>query len=355
MQQMNPESPPDAPLGKLSVIVAARNEGHTVEKGLRSLAMQDHPDYEIIAINDRSEDNTGEIIDRVAAEMPDRIKTLHITELPEGWLGKCNALHQGGEVATGEYILFTDADVEFEITALQRTHLYARQEQADQLAVFPETLAGSVAEQSMMLSFALCFFIGFPPHRAMKRNSGAYVGVGAFNMISTAMYRKIQGHRFLRLLVVDDVGLGKLVKYSGGVVRVAWGNDFVKVRWQESLWGMIRGLEKNFFASTNYSVLKTLLMAVGVSIAFVWPWVGVWTGSTASRVLCGVALATQLIVAAATAKRMKFSVVAAPLLPLGAIFLITSMLRSMVITLKNGGITWRNQFYALKDLKQFKL
>lgn len=345
----------DEPLGLLSVVVAARNEAAEIEQALRSLAMQDHPNMEIIVVNDRSTDGTAEIIDKLSAEFQDKIKAVHVTELPEGWLGKCNALQQGGEAATGEYILFADADVKFEKSVLRRSHYYARTEDADQFCVFPDNMADSFFEKAMLNVFALCFFLGFPPHKAMKRNSGKYVGVGAFNMVRTTMYRKIKGHNFLRLQVIDDVGLGKLIKYSGGRVRIAWSGGMVKVRWQENLLGMIRGLEKNFFAATNYSIAVTLLMVIGVIIMFLWPWIGVWFGPTGARVIVGVALLLQILTAAAAATKSRIGAVHGITGQMGAVLLLIAMIGSAWATLKNGGITWRDSFYPLKDLKQFKL
>jgi len=350
-----PDAFPEGEQQKLSVVVAARNEELHIEKALRSLAMQDHPDYEIIVVNDRSTDGTAEIVERLAAEFPDRVKPVHVTELPEGWLGKCNALHQGGEAAAGEYILFADADVEFQPSVLRRAHAYATREEADQLAVIPQNLVDSFWEMAMLNVFALCFMLGFPPHRAMQRNSGRFIGVGAFNMIRTSMYRRIQGHRFLRLQVLDDVGLGKLVKFSGGRVRVAWGHGQVRLRWYESLGHMIKGLEKNMFAATGYSAVKTVAMVAGVVVMFLWPWIGVWVGPVGSRVVAVFALVLQIVTAGAAAKRAGFSVVHGLTTIAGAGLLITALVRSTVATLRNRGISWRDSYYPLKDLKQFKL
>lgn len=344
-----------AALPKLSVVVAARNEERHIEQALRSLAAQTHHNLEIIVVNDRSTDQTGAIIERLAGEYGGRIKPVTVEELPEGWLGKCHALQTGADAAQGDYILFADADVEFAPDVLVRAHAYALAEQADQFTVIPETVADSFWEHAMLNVFALCFFLGFPPHKALRRNSGGYIGVGAFNMVSTAMYRRIQGHRFLRLQVVDDVGLGKLIKFSGGRVRVAMGVDEVRVRWQEDLAATIKGLEKNFFASTNYSVALTVAMVVGVLIVFVWPWVGLWVGPATARWICGAALALQVITGAAAATRARFSPVHGLTAQAGAVLLIVAMVRSMVVTLKQGGIRWRDSFYPLAELKKFKL
>jgi len=350
-----PDESADEVTAKLSVVVAARNEELHIEKALRSLGMQDHPDYEIIVVNDRSTDGTTEIVNRLAGEFPNLIRPVHVTELPEGWLGKCNALHQGGEAASGEFILFADADVEFQPSVLRRAHAYAAREEADQLAVIPQNLVDSFWEMAMLNVFALCFMLGFPPHRAMQRNSGRFIGVGAFNMVRTSMYRRIQGHRFLRLQVLDDVGLGKLVKFSGGRVRVAWGHGQVRLRWYESLGHMIKGLEKNMFAATGYSAVKTVAMVAGVVVMFLWPWLGVWVGPPGARLVAACALGLQIVTAGAAAKRAGFSAVHGLTTLAGAALLITALVRSMVATLRNGGISWRDSFYPLKALKQFRL
>lgn len=342
-------------LRQLSVVIAARNEAPRIEPALRSLVGQSHPNYEIIIVNDRSTDDTGAIIDRLANMFPNKIQALHVTELPEGWLGKCNALQQGAEAATGDYILFTDADVEFESTVLERAHRYANREDADQFAVIPETQAGTYWEKTMLNVFGLCFILNFPPHRVMQRNSGRFIGIGAFNMIKTSMYNKIHKHKFLRLQVVDDLGLGKLVKYSGGNIRIAWGLGYVKVRWQESLAATIRGLEKNFFASTNYSLIKSTAMVVGVFILFIWPWVGIWFGPTGARAIAGLALVMQIIVAAMAAIRAGFCPLHGFTAQFGALCIIAAMIRSTWVTLRRGGIVWRDSFYPLKDLRQFRL
>lgn len=350
-----PESGEGAELARLSVVIAARNEAGHVEAALRSLVQQSHPDYEIIIVNDRSDDGTGEVIDRVAAEFPDRIKPVHVTELPEGWLGKCNALHTGGESAEGEFILFADADVEFESTVLERAHRYALAEAADQLAVIPETIADTFWEMSMLNAFGICFMMWFEPHRVMVRNSGRYVGIGAFNMVRTEMYRKFQGHRFLRMQVLDDVGLGKLVKFSGGTVRMAWGQDVVRLRWYAGIGATIRGFEKNFFAWTNYNVLFAIVAVLGVWVMFLWPWVGLFVGSLSARLLALAVLLVQIFVAAASARRAGYSAVHGLTAAVGGFFLSLAIIRSTWVTLRNGGVRWRDSFYPLKELRKFKL
>jgi glycosyltransferase involved in cell wall biosynthesis len=105
---------------RLSVIVAARNEADCIESCIRSLFRQDYPDLEVVAVNDRSTDDTGEILGRLAIEFADRLPVVHVSALPAGWFGKPHALNCGLQTATGSLVCFTDADCEFHAPAALR-------------------------------------------------------------------------------------------------------------------------------------------------------------------------------------------------------------------------------------------
>jgi len=122
---------------RVSVIVAARNEERDIETGLRSLLQLDYEDLEILVVNDRSTDRTGEILDRIADEYP-RLRVIHLSEIPDGWLGKNHALYHGATIATGQLILFTDADVVMESTVLRRAVAYLIKWEIDHLPMLFE-------------------------------------------------------------------------------------------------------------------------------------------------------------------------------------------------------------------------
>ncbi len=382
-----PASPPDAVLPRISVVVPARNEGASIESCLRSLLEQDYADLEVIAVDDRSTDSTGEIIDRLVAEtapsapppasnkpgadadaeapaqqsadvVPEtasRLVAVHVEELPAGWLGKCNALSQGAAAASGEYLLFTDGDVVFEPSVLRRSIEHIRSREADMMVVLPEVITGSFWEQVIILVFGHALLTTFSPVSAMDRRSNGFVGVGAFNMVRAKTYKRIHGHRFLRLQVVDDAAMGKLVKLSGGSICVAFGRDMVRVRWQESLMGVVRGLEKNSFAAMGYSIPRTLVGSLGLLFVYWYPWIGLFAGPVSARVLCAVAICGQWTVGAGARRHMGMNPLTGPCLPVGAAFLSFALLKSMAVTLTQGGIRWRDSFYSLQDLRKFKL
>src|SRR5574337_712644 len=148
---------------KVSIIVPARNEEEHVEVAVSSLLALDYPDYEVIAVNDRSSDRTGEILDRLAAASRGRLRVLHVTELPAGWLGKHHAMGLAAQQAAGDWLLFTDADITFRSDALRRALFYAGECHCDHLVVFPTVHMHSVGERMMIGFFQILFLFGHRP------------------------------------------------------------------------------------------------------------------------------------------------------------------------------------------------
>lgn len=355
VSELPPLAPGDNP-SQLAVVIAARNEGKNISDCLTSLLKQTHPNLKIIAVNDRSTDNTGQIIDDLAARNPEKIEAVHITELPEGWLGKCNALQTGAAACTeAEFILFMDGDVKLDPDTLSIVHRSAQENEADQVCVVPDMTAESFWEQSIINTFVQLAIIAFTPARAMRRHTGTYVGVGAFNMVRTSLYRKIKEHNFLRMQIIDDLGLGKLIKFAGGKVHILSGRKKVTLRWQESAWDTVRGLEKNFFAFMNYNSLKTIVAATGLFAMYWLPWIMVFVAPFPLKALWITALAIQFFICLTTALVSAFSPAHIITGPFGSLMMTVALLRSMIITLRQGGVRWRENFYPLKELKKFKL
>jgi len=339
----------------ISVIIAARNEERTIREALASLLQQDYPCFEIIVVDDRSQDGTAAVLRELVEHVPcSRLRMVEKKEHPPSWLGKCHALHIGAQMACGEYLLFTDADVIFAPYVLRRVARLLLSQRVDMLCVFPRIIVNSIWEKLFVAAFAQLFFFAFRPWRAMQRRSNAFVGVGAFNLVRRSLYERIGGHRLLRLKVVDDVALGKLVKYAGGRILVAHGGSFVQVRWQDSFWGLIRGVEKNAFAGMRFSVVRTLGVAIALLCLYWGPWVIPWIGSyPLTTMAASIACVLQISAGVATCIELGFSWTLAPLISLGVSFVVFALLRSMILTLKRGGIVWRDDFYSITDLRRF--
>ncbi len=256
---------------RVSVIVPARNEAEHIEAALLSLLQLDYPDCEVIAVDDRSEDATGVIMDRLRSQWRNRgeashhrLRVLHVSELPKEWLGKVHAMWQAAQQATGEWLLFTDADVVFRADALRRALLYAERERADHVVLFPTMIMETAGERMMMAFFQSQFVFAHRPWKVADPKSRDSIGVGAFNLVRTSVYEKIGTYAALRMAVLDDMMLGELVKQNGYRQRCAFGRDLLRLRWYLGTMGMIRGLTKNFFAILRFNVPFAITAISGV-------------------------------------------------------------------------------------------
>lgn len=349
---------PDMPgeLPSLSVVIAARNEQRRIGDCLESLAASEYPRIEVIVVNDRSDDKTGEIADSYAARFPRLFRVIHVSEVPSGWLGKCHALSTGAGQASGDFILFTDADVIFDPMALAHVLAHADRERADQVVVFPDTITYTFLEKVTTTAFAAIFVTRFNPLHAMRRRSAGYIGAGAFNLVRRRVYERIGGHRFLRLHVIDDLALGKLVKYAGGVVRLLVSGGMVRVRWQESFRQTISGFDKNAFAAMNYNPVRAVVAATLLFLVFWYGVIGLFLGPPGARILSALLLVVQpamLYRAFRSVQHVHW--IYAVTLPLGAAFISWAIIRSTAITLWQGGVRWRGSFYPLTDLRRYRL
>jgi hypothetical protein len=338
-------------LPSLSIIVPARDEAAAIEEALQRMLGLDYPDYEVIAVNDRSTDGTGAIMDRVAAQVGDRLRVVHIEQLPEGWLGKNHAMSVGVSKACGEFILLTDGDVMFDPLTLRRAMAAVRAGQLDHLVLLPETVTTTYFETALMNLFCMMLMAStrFPLVR-WKWFKDAYLGVGAFNLLQRTAFDQIGGFRSLQLEVADDLMLGRLVKHNGLNQDVYGGQGSLSVRWQSGgVWSIVRGLEKNAFSGTGYSITQTIGAVTVLGLLFVAPVIaaacGVWTWPV------GILSIGSLILSVGTAKTVGFPISVGIFYPWAMVVFAFIMLRSMVLTLRQGGIRWRDTFYSIESLR----
>ncbi len=344
---------------RVSIVVPARNEAEHIEAALTSLLQLDYPDYEIIAVNDRSEDATGAILDRLAelhagAETSEHfLKVLHVRELPAGWLGKTHAMWQAGRQATGDWLLFTDADVVFRQDALRRAIAYAERERADHVVLFPTMVMESAGERMMMAFFQSQFVFAHRPWKVADPKSRDSMGVGAFNLLRRDVYERIGTYQRLRLAVLDDMKLGEVVKLEGFRQRNVFGRDLLKLRWVFGTLGMVRNLTKNFFAILHFNAAFAALAVSAIVVVNLGPFVGVWLGCGWARVGFIAALVTLSLIYFGMSRRSDIPAIYVLLHPIGTLLFSYAVVRSAVVTLARGGIVWRGTWYPLAELKEF--
>jgi glycosyltransferase involved in cell wall biosynthesis len=335
----------------ISLIFAARDEEEKLPAALATLAALDYPQLEIIAVDDRSQDATPRILDDFAAAYS-RFSPVHVTEIPSGWLGKTHALQMGFEASSGEWLLFTDADVRFKPDVIRRAVTVARQHKLDHLTLLCNVEMHGFWEKTLITFFGMAFHLATDAYRVSNPNSRAYVGVGAFQLLRRSTYEAIGTHRRLAMEVVDDMKLGKLVKRSGFRSCVAIAQEFVTLRWHAGAGNVIRGVTKNFFAAFGYNLAFAAVALVGMFILNVVPFLAVFAGHGWVRILSAIAVAVALGMHASVNVVNRVSPLYALTHPIGAVLFCYMIVRSVAVTLWQGGVTWRGTFYPLKELKR---
>ena len=334
---------------RLSVIIAARNEAGTIENALKSVLAQNYPNLEIILVNDRSNDGTDKILQKLAEKDP-RVLIHHVEELPLGWLGKVNAMQQGFGRSTGVWLLFTDADVHFQEESLERIIDVAERSSVDYLCVVPEVQARQRLLKALYTVSLSGFFLATRIWEVKSQK--AFVGVGACGLVRRSLLSQNPGLPWLKMEVVDDLALAQLAWQAGGKLDVYWGRECLGVEWYSSMGDLIRGLEKNLFAGAQYQYWRALLGIIGILFVAVAPWLSIFSGNwllslTAVGAFSGYWLAW---ISGDKAQRVRWlERLISPLL----LFVIAwALARSTYITWRQGGIKWRETFYSIAALRR---
>ena len=364
---------------RVSIIVPARNEEENIRETLTQLLALDYSNYEIIAVNDRSTDRTGQIMDEVAAalkspsgagaparvsaapELPTeadksvrstRLKIIHVLELPSGWLGKTHAMWTAGRQATGDWLLFTDADVLFKPDSLRRAVAYAKAERADHVVLFPRMIMKDPGERMMIAFFQALFVFGHRPWKVAEPDARDHMGVGAFNMVRRSVYDAVGTYRALRMEVLDDMKLGKVVKNAGFAQRNVFGEDLISLHWAKGAFGIVNNLTKNFFAVLSFQWPRTVVSIVGLGFLNLGPFLGVWLAQGWARVPYAIALGSLFAIYYGMSARSAVPPYYFFLHPVSTSLFMYTLMRSMFHTLWNGGIVWRGTKYPLEELRK---
>jgi hypothetical protein len=289
-------------------------------------------------------------MDSFADRYPDRVKVIHVTDLPAGWLGKTHAMALAARESESAYLLFTDADIVFRPDALRRSMMYAVASEADHLVTLPTLVLKRWDEAALLSFFQVCALWASRPWKvadpSAKRDA---VGVGAFNLLRREAYEQVGGFEALRMEIIEDLGIARRVKRAGLRQRVAFGKGLVSVHWAPGALGVVKVLTKNIFSAFQFQI-PLLLLACGWLIAFcVLPVVVIVPGLVLPALLTAVGTT---VVYTGLRRHSGISAWNAALAPFAALLLIYALLRSMVATLRQGGVVWRGTFYPLAELRK---
>ncbi|NTV47241.1 MAG: glycosyltransferase [Chlorobiales bacterium] len=255
----------------VSILVPARNEAHNIEQCVRSLFAQTYPKIEILVLNDNSEDETGEILARLAAEDV-RLNVLSGSALPDSWLGKCWACHQLSVRAQGQFLCFTDADTVHAPQSLERAIVALEQNRADLLTLLTGQVLGSFWERVIVPLVHFSVLCYLPVKFVWTKSSQAFVFAnGQFMLFTRSIYERIGGHEAVKAALVEDVWLCKAVKAAGGKPMVFSGVDTVRCRMYRDLREVLHGFSKNLFAGLGYSLFAVLMVCAVSFMAYILP------------------------------------------------------------------------------------
>lgn len=346
------ENEPTSQGGPLvSIIVAGRNEEKGVKESLQSQFSQNYGHLEWVLVNDRSTDNTPNIMNEMQSANKN-VNVIHITDLPPGWLGKNHALFVGAKQARGELLLFTDADVLFHKEAIGKAVHYFMKYELDHLTAAPN-LRG---QRIWLNSFIAFFMFGFSyfkrPWLANNPSSKVGIGIGAFNLVRKEAYKKLGTHEVIKMRPDDDLMLGKKMKEMGFRHRMVTALTLLEVEWYSTVKEALIGLEKNTFAGLHYRISMVMFAIFGVFVSQVLPF---FTLFSFEPILIYLSIGNIFLLALIYSMIIKRMTTYSPwmflLFPFTALLFIYSIIRASFLTFIRGGIVWRGTKYRLKDLR----
>ncbi len=335
----------------LSVVIPACDEADTIEAAMATLLRQDYPDMEVILVNDRSTDRTGEIISAVAAR-DKRVRAVHLDALPPGWLGKVHALHVGTQKASGEWLLYSDADIHFRQGTLRKAVALAIRKQADHLTLGPALETPSFWLKVAVQTFGMMFATATKA-ADVEHGSDAFVGIGAFNMVRRSALERTEGFPWLRMEVADDVGLGLMLHRSGAKTCLSVCLEDVRLLWYPSVHSMVKGLEKNIFGvAAHYSFIRMMLLSIFLWMAVLAPPTAIFQSEIPYLRIWGGIIYLFVIIAALIGKfRLGWEIMPSLFAHLGILMISFMLIRSGMICGLRGGIRWRKTFYPVDELR----
>ena len=349
---------------KVSIILPARNEEKYLTNCLESLIKQDYQNYEIVVIDDSSEDSTGEIITKYAKN---NSKIIHVTANPKpnGWMGKNWACMEGYKKATGELFLFTDADTKHskQVISLAVSHLLSLQ--LDALSVIPRLLTFDFLTRISLPMISTFLHTRFSAINVNNPKKKAAYFFGSFFIITKKTYEQVGMHEGVKHEIVEDGALGKKVKESGHKMRIVRGDHLIDAVWARdsiTLWHALKRLMIPLYLQSEKIAIGSFL-AVLFLLFIPFPVFAVTSffpiESTATKILYfSAAVASTLIFTGAIIEvkmGLKLKLIYAICAPLGGLIVTLGFLTGLIQAKGSSSVSWRGRSYSMKDHTQSSL
>lgn len=336
----------------ISVIITAKDEENEIEEAINSRLESDYPNIEFIIVNDRSIDRTLEIINGLAKK-DKRVKVVNIKELRDGWLGKINALNEGKKIANGDWLLFSDGDAFIKAGTLKKVIGFCIEKKVDFVAVLPEFSSSNFfVDVAVSVFFRSLLTIG-RAYKAEEKNSRVSVGSGSFNFVKREAFIEAGEFEKLKMEVIDDVAMGQILKSSGAKTSMLIGKKFVRVKWYSNLKSLFDGMGRAMMTGLgNFNFFQLFLLSTIAFIIDTTPFIILIPFGIPYLQLIGI-VSVVLIISATiiTDNLMNRSFYYSFFLPIGYLLIYLISLYGGLKIFLNRGLTWRNTFYSINDLK----
>ncbi len=345
----------------VSVILPARNEEGFIAKCLGSLVEQDYENYEVIAVDDSSEDDTGDII-REYARKDSRVVHVRAGQKPDGWMGKNWACIEGYKRAAGELLLFTDSDTRHEpnVVSLAVGHLLSSK--LDALTAMPKMLSLDFWTGITLPVISVFLHTRFSALRVNDpaKNTGYFFG--SFFIIRREVYEGVGTHEGVRQEIIEDGALGRKVKEAGHKMKMVRGDHLIDAVWARdgpTLWNALKRLMIPLYLQSS-TVAVGAFLAVLFLLFMPFPLLGYAVlgfdgGASSSLLLLFSSLASLVIYAGAvieSARGLCARLEYAMMCPLGGLVVVSGFMSGLVRAKSDAAVSWRGRIYSMKDHAQ---
>ncbi|MDB5351770.1 MAG: glycosyl transferase family 2 [Planctomycetota bacterium] len=352
-QYLRPISGPisaDSP--RVEVVIPALNEEERVETTVRNVLAQEYPHLHLTVVNDRSTDQTGAILDRLAETLP--VRVIHGVPRPTGWVGKTWAISQGASGATAEWLLFVDADMELHPRALATALDQASKADADLVSIIARPEIKTFWQGAIAVTIGELLFTMYPTHLANDPKSPVAIAAGGFLLVKRSVYERVGGHEAVRAEIVEDIQFGRLVKQSGGRLSIHLAPDLAWTHMYGTFGDLWRGLRKNAYAGMEYQLRKYIAGAIGGQIMAWTPMVatvvGLAIGSWPLAIVGAWGWLAQALSVAPSIPYLRISPLFVLTLPLGSLA-YTAIATASVWNHHRGRIIWKGVTFSATDVQ----
>ncbi|MFL6355273.1 MAG: glycosyltransferase [Nitrososphaeraceae archaeon] len=345
---------------KVSVILPARNEEEYIAKCLESLLGQDYPNFEIIAVNDSSNDKTGDIIYEYAKKNS-CIVTVNAKPKPDGWAGKNWACYEGYLRATGDVFLFTDADTVHSPYTMSLALGHVLRDNLDAITAIPRLLCKDVWTKITLPMLSNFLHSRFSPLRVNNPKTKTGYFFGSFYMITRRTYEMVGTHKIVKHELVEDGALGGMVKEQKFRMKMVRGERYIEAMWSRDFQTLWHGLRRLMISIHSQNKIAASMMTIAVFFLLFEPFLLVpyslvlylQSDDFVSQIIFDINLGTVCIIILANAIQSKFGVFQNPFYalasPLSAAIISLSFIASILSAKKAGAVNWRDRRYTVRE------